>query len=216
MSEYTPPRWFGHDAESDKLDEARRRKKLEKELPSLLRRHAEKKGGRASSFYPYLLVRSVLGDRGDRPFNAPFWESPDIWVAPGNPATAPDVPPSHGGPTVLVSHALTIYAHVWNLGFAPLVGVRVEFYWFKPIGDAVARGAQNLIGVARCELAGRGMRGSHKLVKCPTAWVPQFFGSECLIVRVSGVGDPIGNNAWAPWQNRHVAQRLILVDGGHT
>jgi hypothetical protein len=36
-------------------------------------------------------------------------------------------------------------------------------------------------------------------------------GHECLVVRVSGLGDPIGNNPWAPWGNRHVAQRNVSV-----
>lgn len=51
------------------------------------------------------------------------------------------------------------------------------------------------------------------LVKCPTAWVPTLVngGHECLVVRIEGVGDPIGSNPWAPWQNRHVAQRNIAV-----
>jgi hypothetical protein len=57
------------------------------------------------------------------------------------------------------------------------------------------------------------MQGSHKLVKCPKAWTPviENGGHECLVVRVSGIGDPLGANEWHPWQNRHVAQRNISV-----
>jgi hypothetical protein len=209
MSEGTPPPWFGHDAASDERDEDRRRKKLEEELPSLLKKQVAR--GRAKNFYPYLLVRSVLGDRGDRPINTPTWESPDIWTAQGDPATAPDIPPNHGG-TVIAGQPNTLYAHVWNLGFAPLVGVRVEFYWFNPSLNIDGAHAHS-IGVARCELSSRGMAGSHKLVKCPIAWIPviENGGHECLFVRVSGVGDPIGNHEWQASQNRHVAQRNISV-----
>ena len=174
-------------------------------------RRCSKEGGRANRFLPYLLIRSVLGDRGDRPINVPFWESPDIWTAPGDPATSPAIPPDHGG-TLNAGQPNTIYAHVWNLGFAPLAGVRVEFYWFDP-SVSIDGSHAHLIGMTRCDLASRGMSGSHMLVKCPTAWVPVVVngGHECLVVRVEGVGDPIGANPWAPWQNRHVAQRNISV-----
>jgi hypothetical protein len=204
-----PPSWFDAQGLDTKSAEFKARKAaLLKELPALMDR---RKGGRANSFMPYLLIRSVLGDRGDRPINVPFWESPDIWTAPGDPAAAPAVPPNHGG-VVTAGQATTVYAHVWNLGFAPLAGVRVEFYWFDPSLSIDGSNA-HLIGMARCELAARGMTGSHTLVKCPTAWVPTIAnsGHECLVVRIEGVGDPIGGNPWAPWQNRHVAQRNISV-----
>lgn len=213
MNEHKPPRWFGHDAK-EKPDDIRRRKKLEEEIPTLLKRRQEKGGGRAKNFYPYLLVRSVLGDRGDRPINTPFWESPDIWTAAGDPSTSPDVPATHGG-VVVAGTPNTLYAHVWNLGFAPLVGIRIEFYWCNPSLGIDGAHAQ-LVGAARCELSGRGMASSHKLIKCPAAWVPimENGGHECLVIRVSGVGDPIGNNGWQPWLNRHVAQRNISVVAG--
>jgi len=162
-----------------------------------------------------LLVRSVLGDRGDRPINVPFWESPDIWLAPGEPKNAPAVPPSHGGPP-RAGEPWTMYALVWNLGFAPLAGINVEFYWFDP-SLAIDGTNAHLIGIQTCELAGRAMSGSHALVKCPKPWVPEMRngGHECLVVRVSGIGDPLGGNAWLPYKNRHVAQRNVaLVNAG--
>jgi hypothetical protein len=204
-----PPPWFGAQGLDTNSAEFKQRKAaLLKELPALMDR---RKGGRANRFLPYLLVRSVLGDRGDRPINVPFWESPDIWTAPGDPAAAPAIPPNHGG-VVTAGQPATIYAHVWNLGFAPLAGIRVEFYWFDP-SVGIDGSHAHLIGMARCELASRGMTGSHLLVKCPTAWTPTLVngGHECLVVRIEGVGDPIGGNPWAPWQNRHVAQRNISV-----
>ncbi len=210
MNEQPPPKWFDRqEPDADDPDLKRRRQKLLEELPQLLERHKQR--GRADSCYPYLLVRSVLGDRGDRPFNACFWESPDIWTAAGDPSVSPAIPPDHGG-QVTAAAPTTVYAHVWNLGFAPLAGIRVEFYWFNPsLGIDGTHG--NLIGVARCELSARGMQGSHKLVKCPKAWIPVVAngGHECLVVRVSGIGDPLGANEWHPWQNRHVAQRNISV-----
>jgi len=206
----TPPSWFDQNPPDPEDDDFKERKAaLLKQLPELLARRKDQ--GRAKNFYPYLLIRSVLGDRGDRPFNGCFWESPDIWTAAGAPDASPAIPPDHGG-QVTAGRPSTVYAHVWNLGFAPLAGIRVEFYWFNPslgINGAHA----NLIGMARCELAGRGRPGSHKLVKCPTPWVPvvENGGHECLVVRVSGIGDPIGNNEWTPSKNRHVGQRNVSV-----
>jgi hypothetical protein len=204
-----PPKWFDAGEPASNDTDRMRRKQLLEELPKLMERQRHR--GRADSFYPYLLMRSVLGDRGDRPFNACFWESPDIWTAPGDPAVSPAIPADHGG-QVTAAQPNTIYAHVWNLGFAPLAGIKVEYHWFNPsLGVDGTHGT--LVGVARCELAGRGMPGSHKLVKCPRAWVPvvENGGHECLVVRVSGIGDPLGANEWHPWQNRHVAQRNISV-----
>jgi hypothetical protein len=161
-----PPSWFDKQpGEPDDESFQRRKADLLKQRPQLLEQRKDR--GRAYNFYPYLLVRSLLGDRGDRSFNGCFWESPDIWTAPGPPATSPATPATHGG-QVVVGQPNTVYAHVWNLGFAPLAGIRVEFYWFNP-SLGIDGSHANLIGMARCELAGRGMAGSHKLVKCPTA-----------------------------------------------
>jgi hypothetical protein len=209
MADQQPPPWFTAQGKTDPPDFEHRKQQLLQELPKLLLRQKDR--GRAQSFYPYLLVRSVLGDRGDRPINVPFWESPDIWTAPGDPEASPAVPATHGG-VLTAGQPNTVYAHVWNLGFAPLAGIVVEFYWFNPsLGIDGTDG--HLIGTARCQLAARGMPGSHALVKCPKAWVPviENGGHECLVVRVHGMGDPLGGNEWHPWQNRHVAQRNVSV-----
>jgi hypothetical protein len=204
-----PPNWFTGQETSDDGDFAKRKAQLLEELPKLLGRQNDR--GRANSFYPYLLVRSLVGDRGDRPFNQAFWESPDIWTAAGDPEHSPAIPANHGG-VVTAGQPNTVYAHVWNLGFAPLAGVVVEFYWFNP-SLGIDGSDANLIGIGRCELAARGMAGSHQLVKCPKPWVPvmENGGHECLVVRVYGIGDPLGNNDWQPWLNRHIAQRNVSV-----
>jgi hypothetical protein len=212
MSGTQPPGWFA--AQEDSTDQKTfdaRKAALLKEMPELMDGRGQR--GRANSFMPYLLVRAVLGDRGDRPINGTFWESPDIWTAQGDPSVTPAIPPDHGG-QVKLGQPATVYAHVWNIGFAPLAGVRVEFYWFNPSLGITGANA-NLIGMARCELAARGMAGSHLLVKCPKPWVPvmENGGHECLVVRVAGVGDGIGNNEWDPWLNRHVGQRNVAVVG---
>jgi hypothetical protein len=213
--EQSPPGWFaGQEPNEDDPSYERRRKQLLEELPKLLARERDR--GRAQSFYPYLLVRSVLGDRGDRPINVPFWESPDIWTAAGAPASSPAVPPEHRG-TDTGGEPNTDYPHVWNIGYPPLAGVVVEYYWVNP-SLAIDGTHAHLIGTARCELGARGMSGSHALVKCPQPWIPviENGGHECLVVRAHGIGDPLGANEWQPWLNRHVAQRNVSVVSAQT
>lgn len=93
-------------------------------------------------FLPYLLIRQTVGDHGERPITSnsaiTYKSMPDIWVFRGDPATAPPIPAGPGFETggVPVVHMgpnskYTIYAHVWNLGRAPIAGVKVEFFWFE-------------------------------------------------------------------------------------
>ena len=160
---------------------------------------------------PYLLVRSFAGDNGTRPFNQVFWESPDIWTAPGEPANAPAIPPTHGG-VVTAGEPNTVYALVWNLGRAPVTGVVVSFYWVNP-SLAIDGANAHLIGMARTELGPRNSPLCRTLVKCPKPWVPvmENGGHECLIVKVWGFGDAAPATQWNPWQDRHVAQRNVAV-----
>jgi hypothetical protein len=145
------------------------------------------------------------------------WESPDIWLAPGEPAAAPPLPPDHGMFTPEVGKPYTVYARVWNLGRAPILGVKVEFHWFGPhlrVSD------QHLIGMTRVDLGPRSSLGCNKLVKCPVAWRPQSVGSispgarfshECLLVRASAIGDGVAPDSWDPATDRHVAVRNLNV-----
>jgi hypothetical protein len=183
---------------------------LREEIPKLLDQHREK--GRSESFYPYLLIRTEVGDRGNRPLSSVFWESPDIWTASGDPGSTPAVPANPGG-TLTAGSPNTIYAHVWNLGRAPILGVKVEFYWFNP-SLAIDGANANLIGFARVDLQARNLPGCHVLVKCTSPWTPSFVngGHECLIVRASAIGDPLNSpDSWDPRSDRHVGQRNIAV-----
>jgi hypothetical protein len=187
--------------------------KLRAQLPALIKEFQSDRG-RAQRFYPYILIRSILNDHGNRPINVPFWESPDIWTAPGDPSASPAVPPDHGG-TLTATKPHTIYAHVWNLGRAPIAGVKVEFYWFDPTIGAFDDAHAHLIGMTRVDLGPRSSPYCHKLVKCPKAWVPQMVnadGHECLVARASAIGDNLSAaDAWHPYADRHVAQRNVHV-----
>ncbi|MEA2326935.1 MAG: hypothetical protein QOE68_1894 [Thermoanaerobaculia bacterium] len=170
-------------------------------------------GPRKNEYLPYLVVRAFGGDRGARPTSVPFWESPDIFIAPNLAAdAAPPLPTTRGG-LAQAGAPNTLWAHVWNLGRAPVYNARVEFYWFDPtlgFGGASA----NLIGVAYVDLGDGASGRSHTIVKCPTSWVPTFLngGHECLVVRCfEPLTDPLGPIPWAAWDDRHVAQRNIHV-----
>jgi hypothetical protein len=165
-------------------------------------------------FRPNLLLRTYVGDSGARPYGGVFWESPDIWVAAGDPSSTPAVPPNAGGNPV-VGQPNTLYAHVWNLGLAPLAGVSVEFLVFNP-SISFAGQVPLFRAVTRVDLAGRSAPTQcHKLVKCPKAWVPTVVnnGHECAIVRVSGVGDTLQPaHQFEPAFDRHVGQRNLNVE----
>ncbi len=171
---------------------------------------------RPSKFMPYVLIRSCAGDNGTRPLPAgspPFWESPDIWTWAGDPSVAPEIPPNQGG-TVSVGGIYTIYAHVWNLGRAPIAGATVEWFWFHPFLGIDSSHA-NPIGRARVDLAPRGFPGCHKLVKCHEPYVVQPLVNDdhpCLVSRISAFGDPLNSShEWDAWADRHIAQKNLTV-----
>jgi hypothetical protein len=182
--------------------------------------------------WPFLVVRSRTGDGGARPIvGGGVDHSPDIWVlgnqSPGGAPDRPQPPPAIPGalsfpqaPTfVRESDENTIYAHVWNLGRAPVGGVRVEFYE-RPWGLT----HPVLIGVEYVDLPPRSSIDCHRLVKCQTAWratvpppveVPPTnamapLGSH-LVVRASSFDDPVKPTSWDPTLDRHVATRTVLV-----
>ena len=195
-----------------------------------IRRKGPVFGPRKDEFLPFLLMRADATDRGARPHVGVFWESPDIYVVPNQPAeTAPLRPVVLGG-TAQASVPNTLYAHVWNIGKAPAFGVRVEFWWFDP-SLGFSRGAGHLLGAASVDLGDRFTlyedwreegsgsrrwlgRGCHAIVACPASWIPTYVngGHECLVVRVGdSVFDPVGVQQFSPASDRHVGQRNIAV-----
>lgn len=171
-------------------------------------------GQRKDLLLPYLFIRAVEKDTGTRPIVGEFWESPDIFILPGvAPEDAPNEPPKNLGDVAKSGADNTVYAHVWNLGYAPAYGVLVEFFWFNPTLGFDTKGA-HLIGRTYVDLNHRCGAGSHKLVKCPFSWRARYEngGHECLVVRISqSCTDPLSGPAWDASQNRHIGQRNIHV-----
>jgi hypothetical protein len=170
-------------------------------------------GPRKNEYLPFLLIRADAGDRGRRALSIPFWESPDVFVAPNLDATiAPATPTTLGG-VAMAGVPNTLWAHVWNLGRSPVYNARVEFYWFNPC-LGFNRAAANLIGVTYVDLDDRTSGNAHRIVKCPVSWIPQFVndGHECLMVRVfEPLTDPLTPSQWDARNDRHIGQRNISV-----
>ena len=171
-------------------------------------------GPRADLDLPYLFMRANPADLGARPVvNAPFWESPDIFILAGvDPSLAPDVPPALGQ-VAQAGAPNTLYAHVWNFGNAAANEVVVEFYWVNP-SLGIDASSVNLIGQTVTAIGAKGSGHAHVVVKCPDAWTPTFVngGHECLLVRVwDNPSDLPGQPAFDASWNRHVAQRNIHV-----
>ena len=165
-------------------------------------------------FTPFLLVRAFPGDRGIRPIASPWpplhWVSPDIWVFEGEPDSA-TAPIDHGLNMVIRSATHTLYAHVWNLGLAPIAGVRVEWRWRASPLTPLETGEGTTIGVARVDLGPRGYPGCHKLVKCPSPFRAPPGGWQIdLSVSVCAFGDTFDQTLlWDPGKERHVARRIM-------
>lgn len=177
--------------------------KLRKELPALIRKL---EGGRGQRFYPYLLVRSFPGDGGARPIPPGQTHSCDIWVAQGEPANAPAIPPVQWDPDTDQPRPHTMYAHVWNIGHAPVVGAKVEFF----VENITEGAARKFIDAVRVDLASRlAPSACHKLVKCPSPFIVTM-NWQALYIRVSGIGDNLNDpNSFDPVTDRHVARADI-------
>jgi hypothetical protein len=193
-------------------------------------RNGPKFGPRKDEYLPYLLIRAASGDRGGRPLNGVFWESPDIFVLPDQDADTAPLRPTSFGAVAQANVPNTLYAHVWNLGKAPAYRVRVEFYWFNP-SLGISRADANLIGAAWIDLGNRFTlykdwvevkesygqwvsQGCHAVVRCPVSWVPTYEnnGHECLVVRVfEPMMDAVDPSQFSAAADRHVAQHNIAV-----
>jgi hypothetical protein len=143
----------------------------------------------------------------------PFWHSPDVFVAPNLEASTAPPTPSTRGHVAQAGVPNTLWAHVWNLGRAPVYNARVEFYWFNP-SLSFNQEAANLIGVTHVDLGNRTSGNAHRIVKCPVSWIPTFVnhGHECLVVRVfEPLTDPLTQYQWDARNDRHIGQRNITV-----
>ncbi len=170
-------------------------------------------GPRKDLDLPFLFLRANPGDTGSRPAVGAFWESPDVLLLAGvEPSAAPPIPPELGQ-VAFAGKPNTVYAHVWNFGNAAAHDVVVQFFWCDP-ALGINPASAHLIGTAVTNLGAKGSGKAHRVVRCPTPWVPTFLngGHECLLVRVWDViSDPLTTPEWDASVNRHLGQRNVHV-----
>ena len=189
--------------EADRIQEEERQR-LEKIIRrQLARDKGQDNTGEKPQATPWLLLRYSLADLGARPIPAgeSHWRSPDIWIESSDPT-------GNG----VAGEENFVHARIFNLGMAPAVPVKVDFYWADP-SVGLGPSAMNLIGT---EWVSVGSISSVD-VRCNTPWIPLYVnnGHECLMVNCTNpILDPI-HLPFQPRQDRHVGQRNVTVLQGN-
>jgi hypothetical protein len=148
-------------------------------------------------------IHLVIHDN-DMPY---WWESPDVWVVPGNDPNGPPGSPIVGQPAFL-------WARVTNLGDVAAKGTRVDFYWANPAGQMIV-GVATSIGSAFVDLDAN---NDTQEVLCLVPWVPATSGHECVlaVAHVGGDTNPIPDPLpqgypFDPPTHEQIAQRNLSV-----
>jgi len=155
---------------------------------------------------PWLLIRFAANDAGARPIanGTVFWLSPDIAVDSSDPWG-----------NAVAGEENFVEARIFNLGKAPAIPTKVDFYWGDP-SLGLGPGKMNYIGTEWAALEPH--RGT--IVRCTTPWIPEFRnnGHECLMVQcVCPVLEDLSGPSIAPpaplqpQVDRHVGQHNITV-----
>jgi hypothetical protein len=106
----------------------------EREVPfeEVRKKLAEKNDIDMKTFWPYITIRSFLGDNGVRPSASIHGLSPDIWICKGRPDQSPAIPDTDSIQRTDQMYSFTlkedysVYGLIWNLGTAPAAGVQVH------------------------------------------------------------------------------------------
>ena len=169
-------------------------------------------------FHAQMLIRSFAGDLGARPSATTSYQSVDIWTVSQKTPPVPVATPVWSPAALVYTNGFTtLYAHVWNLGLAPVIGARVEF-WEAAHQATGFPAPTKFIGIARVDLANRHSKRCQAIVACPVTYQPspQFCAPAGalleIVVRVSGFGDPAPENVWDPTQTRHIARKIMKCE----
>lgn len=146
-------------------------------------------------------MSTILEIRDGDPY---WWNSPDIWVIPGNDPNGPPGQPIAGEPAFL-------WGRVRNTGDQTASGARVDFYWSNP-ATGVLRSNSTLIGSAFVDLNA----GETKEVLCVIPWIPEIVnnGHECVVAEVIHPGDPLPTplpDEFDPPTYHQIAQKNLTV-----
>jgi len=133
-----------------------------------------------------------------------WWNSPDIWVVPGNDPNGPPGQPIAG-------ESAFLWARVRNTGDQTASGARVNFYWSNP-ATGVLRSNSTLVGSAFVDLN----PGETKEVLCVIPWIPVIVndGHECVVAEVIHPSDPLPSplpDEFDPPTHHQIAQKNLSV-----
>jgi len=138
----------------------------------------------------------------------PWWESPNLWVVPGNdPQGPPGVP--------VAGEQAFLWAHVRNVGNSGVNNATVRFYWANP-AIGFDRTTATIVGTSFVTLDA----GAESDVLCLVPWVPSYVngGHECILGEAfDPLTDPLPlTAAFNVPTDRHVAQRNLAVLMAHS
>jgi hypothetical protein len=163
------------------------------------------------STFPFLLIRSIVGDIGGRPFppGQPFWESPDILIMDNVPGPFDR---KHVTYNPVPGSTYRVFVHCWNLGRSPVFGARAAAYWvdsgfFDP--QTPSQYTPTYIGGARVDLDERSKPGSHQLVELDELWQPSRYYESLFAVLESPLDT--ARSPVDPSADRHVAVHNIFL-----
>lgn len=172
-------------------------------LDARLRRELPKVRVRQDGLWPFLLIRTHLGDTGQRPIlQLILYESPDIMMIEG------DVQQPNQGPAVStprIGHDHTVFVHVWNLGKLAAIGANLSVYLSLPAATEL-----QLLSSTYFNLPDVRSADCHQTIRLPKLLRPTAAGRITLFARVDSLFDPCGPD-YNDRADRHVARRSFQV-----
>ena len=176
--------------QSDPRKRARLNARLQKELPKVRVRQ--------DGLWPFLLIRTHLGDTGQRPIlEEVLYDSPDIMLIEGD-VQAPNQGPPVSTPKVGRDH--TVFVHVWNLGKLAAIGVNLSVYLADPTVPE-----PKLLSSTYFNLPDVRSANCHQTIRLSKLFRPAA-ADPTLFARVDDLFDPCGPG-WNERADRHVARR---------
>jgi hypothetical protein len=186
---------------------------------------------RADGQWPFLLIRSYMGDVGQRPIPNPgrrHWTlSPDIIITPAGPANEPRIVDRSGidalGARDLwrvglqLGVAYDVWVHVWNLGQTQASGVRVRVRTYRARSTpAEVEVPEVFLGGTALDLGDRLSEEAHRVVKATTFTATEAvwnIAAPGLVLAATAdcISDPASGDL-SQGGDRHSAHRGIFAN----
>jgi hypothetical protein len=187
---------------------------------------------RADGQWPFLLIRTYIGDAGQRPIVSDLggrrhWQtSPDIIITPAGAVPSRIVDRSsietlrgHDLWSLQLGAAYDVWVHVWNLGQTQVSGVRVRVRTHRHRNTpAEVEVPEVFLGGTALDLGDRLSEQAHRVVKAATFTVTEAVWNIAerdlvLVATADCISDPASGDL-SPGKDRHSAHHQIEVEGG--